>query len=176
MKRVILDTSVYGKLVEEPEVADIILQRTPKEFVIYGNGIIKKELRDTPKHVFHSGKNVRNLLLSLYRSFVRKDHHDLDFNKLIETLSKDYMKTYRESGGSLSNEKMKNDLIIIATATIYGLDIVVSDDENSMMSTPAIDAYLAVNRIYGMPNPSFRKYRHFKAELLRPKNQGDLPL
>ncbi|MEK6887601.1 MAG: hypothetical protein AABX14_01515 [Candidatus Aenigmatarchaeota archaeon] len=90
MKRVILDTSVYGKLSEDPEVTDIILQKLSKEFVIYGIDIIKNELRETPRHVFHGGKNLRNILLSLYRTFVRKSHHYLRFNKLIETLAKDY--------------------------------------------------------------------------------------
>lgn len=176
MKRIILDTSVYGKLVEEPEIAGIILQKMRREFVIYGTSVIKNELRETPRFSSYKSKNLRIMLLSFYRAFVRKDHHDLEFNKLIATLSRDYMKEYRENGGSLSGEKMKNDLIIIATATIYGLDIVVSDDEKSMLSTSAIDAYLAVNKIYGMPNPAFRKYRQFKSELLKSENQEERPL
>lgn len=174
MKRIIFDTSVYGKLSEDPEVTDIILQKLSKEFVIYGTDVIKKELRETPRSIFQSGKRLRNILLSLYQSFIRKNHHYLRFNKLIETLAKDYMAEYRKKGGNLSDRKMKNDLIIVATATIYKLDIVVSDDEKSMLSTAAIAAYKAVNKLYGMQDPVFKPYRIFRIEML--KNQEERPL
>ena len=65
MKRIIFDTSVYGKLSEDPETTDAILQKLSKEFVIYGTEVIKNELRETPRHVFHQGRNLRNILLSL---------------------------------------------------------------------------------------------------------------
>ncbi|MBS3053884.1 MAG: PIN domain-containing protein [Candidatus Aenigmarchaeota archaeon] len=172
MKRVIFDTSVYGKLVEEPKLTDMILQKLSKEFVIYGTDAIKNELRETPGHVFHGGKNLRNILLSLYRAFVRKDHHDLRYNKLIAALAKDYLAGYRKRGGGISGKKLKNDMIIIATATIYKLDIVVSDDEKSMLTDVAVAAYRTVNKLYGLPDPNFKTYRSFRAELLASKNQG----
>ena len=51
------DTSVYGKLVED----DLIRERFEKKFeskdyVVYGNSIIRKELRTTPKKII-SRKN-----------------------------------------------------------------------------------------------------------------------
>ena len=176
MRRVILDTSVYGKLSEDPQMTDIILRNLSKEFVIYGTDTIKNELRETPSHVFHEGKNLKNILLSLYRAFVRKSRHDLRYNKLIETLAKDYMIEYRKKGGNISDKKMKNDLIIIATATIYKLDIVISDDEKSMLSTKAVAAYKSVNTTYGISDPVFMTYRIFRLELLNPKNYEERPL
>lgn len=49
-KLIIMDTSVYGELIKEPEMAGRIgkLEET-HYYVFYGNDIIRKELRDTPK-------------------------------------------------------------------------------------------------------------------------------
>lgn len=176
MKRIILDTSVYGKFVEEPEIAAIVLQKVPKEFVIYGTDIIKKELRETPRSYLHKGKKLRVLLLSFYNAFVRKDHHNLQYNKLVDTLVKDYLLGYRKRGGNIADRKIRNDMIIIATATIYKLDIVISDDGNTMMSPLAIATYHAVNKVYGIQDPAFKTYRVFKAELLRSKDQEGRPV
>ena len=176
MKRVILDTSVYGKIVEEPEIAALIFQKLSKDLVIYGTDVIKDELRDTPKSSLHQGKNLRGKLLSFYRGFVKKSHHDLQHNKLIATLAKDYFLEYRRQGGNISDKKLRNDLTIIAVATIYKLDIVVSDDEKSMFSGAAIAAYRIANKLYGMPDPIFKPYRIFRQELLKSKNQEERPL
>lgn len=171
MKRVLLDSSVYGRLTENPEIIEILIKRIPKEFVIYGNEVIRKELRDTPKYVRHEGKNLRILLLNVYRNLTR--YHELKLNKLIEMLSSDYFKEYAKQGGVRSDKKMKNDLILIATATIYSLDIVVSDDEKTMLSPDAIKAYKTVNHRYGIGNPYFITYERFKEWI---KNQEDFPV
>lgn len=171
MKRILLDTSVYGKLIEEPRITDILVKKIPNEFVVYGSEVIRKELRETPKHKRFSGRNKRILLLTLYDTLIRKDHHELKHNKLVETLAKDYYKEYRKLGGSISDKKMINDLLIIAIATIYQLDIIVSDDERTMFSANAVNAYMKVNRIYGLKDPIFKTYRKFISEL-----QEDLPL
>ncbi len=171
MKRVLLDTSVYGKLVEEPKVTQLLVKKIPTEFVVYGSKVIREELRETPKHKRFAGKNKRILLLTLYDTLIRKDHHELKKNKLVETLARDYYKGYRRFGGSVSDKKMVNDLLIISIATIYQLDVIVSDDERTMLSSSAIRAYKRVNKTYGLKNPVFKTYKKFISEL-----QGDLPL
>jgi len=172
MKRILLDTSVYGRLAEDPEVVEVLIEGLSKEFIIYGNDTIRKELRETPKYVKHSGKNLRILLLSIYKNLT-KEKHELIHNKLIETLSSDYFREYKNQGGSHSNVSMKNDLTIIATATIYNLDIVISDDEKTMLSRSAINAYTITNSLYGLRNPRFLPYKIFKLKL---KNHEDFPV
>lgn len=171
MKRVLFDTSVYGRLTENTEIIEILIKRIPKDSIIYGNEVIRKELRDTPKHVKHEGRNLRILLLNIYRNLTRD--HELKLNKLIEMLSSDYFKEYTKQGGVRSDKKMENDLILIATATIYSLDIVVSDDEKTMLSPDAIKAYKTVNNRYGIENPDFILYKKFKEWI---KNQEDFPV
>ena len=167
MNRILFDTSVYGKLIEDLEVVEKIGKLIPKEFVVYGTKIIREELRETPKKLKAEDRNKRILLLHIYDSFVKKDHHDLEYNKLIETLAEDYFKEYKKQKGALSEKSMNNDLIIIATATIYQLDIIISNDEKSMLSQSAIKAYDKINKEYGLKNPVFKTYEKFKEEIKR---------
>ena len=168
MHRILLDTSVYGKLATEKDILDKIRQqRELHKFVIYGSSLIRNELRATPKTKVQGARKLRILLLEIYDTFITKQNHILAFNKLIETLSEDYFKEYRKHKGHLSQDALRNDFIIIATATIYHLDIVVSDDENTMLSEVAVKSFRAVNKRYGLPDPLFRSYTQFKTELMR---------
>ena len=97
----------------------------------------------------------------------------MEYNKLIETLAEDYFKEYKKQNGSLSEKSIKNDLIIIATATIYQLDIIISNDERSMLSNSAINAYNKINKKYGLKNPEFKTYEKFKEEIKR-LHQNDI--
>lgn len=163
-----LDTSVYGKLIVDEEILNKVMKKYQNhEFIIYSTPIIRKELRATPKTAVHGVKKLRILLLNLYDSFITKDNQNLKFNKLIEALSNDYFLEYKKNKGSLSNEAIRNDLVIVATATIYQLDVIVSDDEKTMLSDKAIRSYISVNKKYGLKEPKFKKYSKFKKELTR---------
>ena len=65
MLRVIFDTNIYGKLIEEKYFEEISTKiKEDKEFKVYGSQIIRKELRDTPKTSKLGKLNKRNLLLN----------------------------------------------------------------------------------------------------------------
>jgi len=50
MLRVIFDTNIYGKLIEEEKFKEIATKiKNDSEFKVYGFPVIRKELRDTPK-------------------------------------------------------------------------------------------------------------------------------
>ncbi len=163
-----LDTSIYGKLVEDTRLMNNINEkRKSNQFVIYGTSIIRKELRATPKDAFYGAKKLRILLLNLYDNFITKENQDLKVNKLVEALSNDYFLEYKKNKGNLSNESIINDFMIIATATIYQLDVIVSDDERSMLSDKAVKSFKNVNKEYGLKDPKFKKYSQFRIELTR---------
>ena len=167
MKRILLDTSVYGKLIEEDGVRRLVETRLKlNEYVVYGSQTIRKELRDTPRGKVVRNSQLRLLLLEVYDSFVRKQNHDLKLNPLVERLSGDYFKEYKKQRGSFSQHEMKNDFMIIATATIYNLDVVVSNDDKTMLSHICINVYKSVNKKYGLTNPILKHYQLFKKELM----------
>ena len=66
MKRVILDTNIYGVITIDIDRA-IIRDKIGKTAIIYGMPLIRKELRDAPKKVRFEGINLRNRLLIVIR-------------------------------------------------------------------------------------------------------------
>lgn len=162
MKRVILDTSVYGEMIKEAEVVDKLVSMVPSNYVLYGTKIIRNELRDLSKEAKFEGKNKRNLLLSLYDTLIKMDHHNLDLSSLIEIIASEFYKKYRTNGGSRSLKDMINDFRIVACAAFYDLDIVVSHDEKSMLVNESIKAYNTVCEEFNLNIPDFIPYRKFK--------------
>ncbi len=68
MLRVIMDTNIYGRLVEEENFREIATKiKNDPDFKVYGFGLIRKELRDTPKTSKLGRFSRRNLLLRAYR-------------------------------------------------------------------------------------------------------------
>ena len=165
MNRILFDTSVYGRLIHESAILQKIREEYKQEFIIYGCSTIRKELKKTPKKIVLGNKKVQILLLEIYDSFIIKENHDLKYNKLVRDLTEDYLKEYKKNKGSLSEVSIKNDFTIIATATIYQLDIVVSGDKKSMLSEEATRSYEKVNAVYGLKNPKWKEYENFKKEL-----------
>lgn len=164
MIRAILDTNIYGEMLIDLDFE--ILKRKlsrDKSLVIYGTNLIRKELRDTPNNIRIQNKNLRISLLELYDAIV--ENHILEVNEKIKSLGENYYKAYREFGGSKSEQEIMNDFLIVACATLNNLDIVVSNDEKTMLTENAVRAYNLVNSVIRKRTPNFINYIKFK-ELL----------
>lgn len=148
--RVVFDANIYGLLAEDatPELFSKI--EASENIIIYGLGVVRKELRDTPKSAVRNGRKFRNLLLTYYDKLT--GGHELQTTKLAETLAKEYLDSY---SGGISKRKLANDFLIVASATLNTLDILVSDDNHSMFSRNAIEAYKKINGQNGLNMPNF---------------------
>ena len=71
MKRILLDTNVYGKLVEDTFIFPLLLDRkTRNDFVVYGIDVIRKELRAISKKATDKkGQKIRLYTLYVYDTF-----------------------------------------------------------------------------------------------------------
>lgn len=167
MKRVILDTSVYGELIKDTPVVDKLVLLVPSSYVLYGTKIIRNELRDLSKDAKFEGKNKRNLLLGLYDTLIKMDHHNLDVPSLIEIIASEFYKKYRANGGSRSLKDMMNDFRIVACAAFNGLDVVVSHDTRSMLCDESVKSYKDVCREFNLDIPEFIQYKNFKEAVTR---------
>ena len=107
MNRILFDTSVYGRLIHEPEVLEKIKEGYKKEFILYGCSTIRNKLRKTPKNIILRKKKAQIMLLEIYDSFILKDNHNLKYNKLVEDLVTDYIREYKGSKGNLSEDSIK---------------------------------------------------------------------
>ncbi len=165
MRRVILDTNIYGEMVELGEADTLrnsILSR--KDIVVYGFDIIRNELRRTSKELVIEKetkvwRNLRITLLNLYDSITRRD---IPHPRRVNELAENYYNAYRELGGTTSYRKMENDFKIVAAASLSSLDIVVSEDNETMLNEIAIKCYRIVNQIKSLELPQFIGYKDFR--------------
>lgn len=157
MKRVIFDTNVYGHLVDEPDYPNLeksIL--SDNDFIVYGYAYIRKELRKIPTTTEFS-KKVRTMLLILYDSITKG--RVLPHINEFENLAKSYHLAYKAFGGAYSfDTSIKVDFMIVACASVNGLDIVYSADRKTMISKCALKAYEIVNEKRKLNTPIFVKY------------------
>ena len=160
MKRVLLDTNIYGEMVIDPELDIVKVSIANKRAVIiYGNNLIRKELRDTPRNTIISDGNLRIYLLNLYNDVVKQEY---DITDEMRSIAESYYKAYKEFGGSKPRIQIIDDFVIVACATIHGLDIVVSEDEKTMLTENAVRAYRLINNVLKKRTPKFLGYREFK--------------
>ncbi len=163
IRRVILDTNIYGKLIEEDaRTRERIKSRISRSFVVYGTPTIRRELRETPRQIRVENKKLRIALLELYDLLVK---HQLDVIKKCRDLAIEYFGEYRKADGLKNWQGMENDFLIVACATVYNLDVIVSEDEASMLSRPALRAYRAVNTRSKFGMPEFLKFGELKKSL-----------
>ncbi|MFO8016209.1 MAG: hypothetical protein R6U32_03835 [Candidatus Woesearchaeota archaeon] len=91
MLRVIFDTNIYGFLLKEKDAAEIeekIIE--DKQFLVYGYGPIRKEIRDIPK-ITRLSRKSRIFLLNLYDRMT--EGHFIKHSINITNLAKNIMIT-----------------------------------------------------------------------------------
>ena len=108
----------------------------------------------------HKNRNYRGILLSGYDNIVKQ--HNYNLTPVVETLAEEYWKEYR---GGISKDKLWNDFLIVACASLHNLDIIVSEDNHSMASGSAKTAFSKANKINQLREPVFYSLKEF-AKLL----------
>ncbi len=159
MLRIIFDTNIYGKIIEEENFEQIATKiKSDVNFKVYGYSPIRKELRDTPKSSRLGKLNRRNLLLNVYDGITNGKY--LRDSLVIHRLAMKFYNTYRELGGIRNWEKtnINVDFTIVACAMFYKLDIVVSDDSKTMLSKQALKAFRHISIKEALRQPTFWKY------------------
>ncbi|MBI2173526.1 MAG: hypothetical protein HYT73_04975 [Candidatus Aenigmarchaeota archaeon] len=164
MKRVLFDANIYGEIVIDPDI-DTIKEKIKNFGTIYGFRVIRNKMRKTSKSKYVGNKELRILLLNLYDDITRG--REFDATEEMSQIAQSYYKAYREFGGSKSLVDIIEDFIIIACASVHEIDIVVSDDEKSMLTENAVRAYALVNSIVKKRTPNFIDYEEFKRRLFR---------
>lgn len=166
LRKYLLDANIYGELAVDSEVDKVVREyELCKAFVlIYGvNEIIRKELRATPKGEKVGVKKLRISLLALYDALAGK--HELLVTDEHRLLAGEYHKAYAGFGGSKPKHELSNDFLLVACASAKGMDVVVSDDEKTLLTENAVKAYRLVNDLRKLRTPRFIGYGEFKLEL-----------
>jgi len=162
MKRVILDTNIYGRIAVDDQRDLVRNMISTSKIIVYGNLVIRKQLRATPKGQI-DGINLRADLMRLYQEITRDK--ELDINKKEDEVADNYYKTYNHLGGITSWHKMRDDFLIVASASLHNMNIVVSDDRSTMLNELAKKSYNIVNSVLKIDIPRFIDYEEFKKEI-----------
>lgn len=117
-----------------------------------------QSLEATPK-VHIDGINLRLDLLRLYDELVKKEL------TMKEQIAEAYAQAYVELGGSVSLAKLKNDFLIVASASGHNVDIVVSEDNSTMLNELAMKSYRIINTSLRLSLPRFIGYEEFKIRI-----------
>jgi hypothetical protein len=163
MLRVIFDTNIYGFLLKQTD-RDILERNMVgnKEFIVYGYAPIRIEIRNVPTTTFKSRKS-RLSLLEMYDKITGK--HVLKNSEAINVLAKKYYFQYIKSGGIYVNEtSIHVDFLIVACASYYGLDVIYSADNKTLMSDYAKLAYSTVNCKANLKTPKFVRFEQLLEE------------
>lgn len=152
-KRLLLDTNIYGILFTDSGNAWIPASIREKDFVVCGSSVIREELRDISKAAKVKNEKLRKLTFVLYDSFV-PEKRNYSVTEFVERLAEKYSENY---SGTHSFQELKNDFLIIATASLHNVDIVVSNDEKTMTSQKAVESYKTVNARFELRTPNFIK-------------------
>lgn len=158
MLRVLFDTNIYGNLLEEPDGEKIEERlRKEKDFVVYNFPRIRKEIRNIPQ-LTKTSRKARLSLLEMYDRIT--GGHYLKDSLQITQLAQKYFGHYRNLGGTYGwDTNIKIDFMIVACASFYGLDIVYSDDQRTMLGKDALKAYHHININEKLRTPNFLKYK-----------------
>ncbi len=158
MKRLLLDTNIYGEMVFDSDSTSI-REKILEKMIIHGFKLVREELRAVPRYVLLEKKNLRIALLHIYDEIIKKEY---PVTSEITDLADAYYKKYRELGGSCSFDKMSTDFCVVACATIHQIDIVVSEDNKTMLVESALKAYDSENSLRKVKTPEFIGYLKFK--------------
>jgi len=164
MKRLMLDTNIFGLLVSDKDFHRMhsILENNKEELKIYGLNLIRQELKGAPRIVI-AGINIQASLLRAYSSFTSNEYI---IDERLKTIAEEYFKTYLNLGGGFTKEKLWNDFLIVACASVKDINIVVSEDNATMLNEIAKKSYELINKKEGLKLPGFIGYKLFKKEIL----------
>lgn len=167
MKRILPDTNFYEFLLKYLEIEKIRRIKESRIVVFYGIDLIRKELRATPKSKVGIVRNkflkLRNSLLLIYDLLAGEHYYRIDSK--INRIADDYYIAYKTLKGKAKKEEIFNDFVIVACASMNNIDILVSDDNKTMLSLESKNAYKSVNSINKLKTPNFIGFEEFKKVL-----------
>ena len=154
MINALFDSNIYGILIVDKDNGPDLIQKIKSDsnFIIHNFKLIRNELRGAPA------------TLPVYDRLVAK--RVIVENKQISDLAHKYFENYKQNGGVQGQKKIMNDFKIVACATLYNCDLVVTEDQRTLLNPVSIMAYRYVNLKINRRTPTFYRYKDIKNKYL----------
>ncbi len=166
MKRVLPDTNFYTQMLRNSDKAgEVVALASKLSFRFYGFDEVRYELKAAPRIAApFLDRNLRADLLRLYESLITKEYL---FEQRMMDLAVEYYNRYRSLGGTAPHTDIITDFLIVACASLNGVDVLVSDDASTMLNRRAVQSYMDVNGKHSLGLPKLWSYAGFISELSR---------
>lgn len=166
MNHLLLDTNIYGLLITDKDFHDLHSKleafKQTKQLLVYGLDVIRGELKASPRQKI-GGINLQATLLRAYSSFTIKEY---TLEDRFQEVADEYYRAYTQLGGNLPKNELNTDFLIVACASWKCINVVVSEDNATMLSELSINAYKKVNQQKNLHFPEFIGYQKFKTILM----------
>lgn len=169
MRKILLDTNIYGLIIERnarEEFQELIKNAS---VIIYGCSVVRKELRDVPKKEYlNLGEEIKNLriaLLNFYDGIT--NGKEIKIDQKTEDLANKYLRYFSEITGKTMLNHLKNDFLLVACASIHQLNLIVSEDHRTLLSGDAVRTYNNINVTNKISMPGLFTYEELKRMLRR---------
>lgn len=170
MTSMVFDSSVYGELALDEPFLKEVSERVNASFAVLGSEVVWEELQNAPagkkiKEGKFKGMSLGEFLATAYKLITRRSE-TLMKTDLVEVVAAKYYVVYAKeaakTGVAKKEGKLLNDFRIVASASLRGVDFLVSADVASMLNAEAIKAYGAVNGVFQLKTPVLLAYGDFK--------------
>ena len=145
MKRILLDTNIYGWALEKQGIADLLAffaeKKQTKEIFVLGSEIINKEINANPY------REARERMKELYQAVISGE---IRLTESVESLANIYFNVCEEKRIKITLE----DCGIVSSASLAGVDVIITDNRSTMSNAKSIEIFDSINRK--------RKLKHFK--------------
>ena len=158
---VLIDTSVYIESVNDIEVQNALERISSKTFVL-SSEVIDDEIYEAVDFLRKTGRRVEaEKLKEIYRKTVGGT---IKLTKKVVGLYETYYNEVSSVLGRQKARKMENDLRIVSSAVLAGLNKIITINRKTMANERLVEIYKTINSSRKLKTPEFLKT---KEELLK---------
>jgi len=158
---VLIDTSVYIESVKDTEV-QIALEKITAKMLVLSSEVLDEEIEEAASFLRKTGrKEEAEKLKEIYQ---KTAGGTIRLTERVLDLSETYYNQVSSKLGKEKARKMENDLRIVSSASIAGLNKVITINRKTMASDRIIEIYKSVNSSRKIKTPEFLRT---KEELLK---------
>ena len=160
---ILIDTSVYINALADEELEKILRESQNKSFII-SSEVIEREIKEATDHLRKTGRKIGSERLNeIYNASISGTIRLTDRVLAIASL---YSENVREKFGKDKAKDMKDDLRIVACASIAGLKLIGTFNRKTMANEEIIEIYNTINKLNNLKTPEFVKSRESLVAIL----------
>ena len=160
---ILIDTSVYISAVTDTELEKALKKSHKKSFVI-SSEVVDDEIKESANYLRKTNRKIEcEKLKEIYNSSIGGT---IRFTDRVLAIANTYSEKVREKFGKDKAKDMKDDLRIVACASVAGLKFIGTFNRKTMANEEIIEIYNAVNKENKLKTPEFIKSREKLIALL----------